>query len=96
MFLQTHMDLSALRTFHRRPMNKFFKGANIPTSVKTIQSLTKHIKKVSNQRELERTASGGGYVFFMHSPEDLSGKDGDLILVEFCEQHPPLMNEVSK
>lgn len=45
---------------------------------------------------MERIASGGGDVFFMRNPEDLSGKDGELILVEFCEEHPPLMNQVSK
>lgn len=43
---------------------------------------------------MERIASGGGDVFFMRNPEDLSGKDGDLVLVEFCEEHPPLMNQV--
>lgn len=50
---------------------------------------------VLQQRELERIASGGGDVFFMRNPEDLSGKDGELILVEFTEEHPPLMNQVS-
>lgn len=44
---------------------------------------------------MERIASGGGDVFFMRNPEDLSGKDGELILVEFTEEHPPLMNQVS-
>lgn len=39
-------------------------------------------------------ASGGGDVFFMRTPEDLTGRDGDLILIEFCEEHPPLMNQV--
>lgn len=39
-------------------------------------------------------ASGGGDVFFMRTPEDLTGRDGDIILVEFCEEHPPLMNQV--
>lgn len=33
-------------------------------------------------------------MFFMRTPEDLSGKDGDLILVEFCEEHPPLISQV--
>lgn len=40
-------------------------------------------------------ASGGGDVFFMRTPEDLTGRDGDIILVEFCEEHPPLMNQVT-
>lgn len=44
---------------------------------------------------MERIASGGGDVFFMRNPEDLTGKDGEIILVEFCEEHPPLMNQVS-
>lgn len=46
------------------------------------------------QRESERMASGGGDVFFMRTPEDLTGRDGDIILVEFCEEHPPLINQV--
>lgn len=35
-------------------------------------------------------------MFFMRTPEDLTGRDGDLVLVEFCEEHPPLMNQVSE
>lgn len=30
----------------------------------------------------------------MRNPEDLTGKDGEIVLVEFCEEHPPLMNQV--
>lgn len=33
-------------------------------------------------------------MFFMRTPEDLSGRDGELILVEFCEEHPPLISQV--
>lgn len=39
-------------------------------------------------------AAGGGDIFFMRTPEDLSGKDGDLILLEYCEEHPPLLSQV--
>ncbi len=45
-------------------------------------------------REAERLASGGGDMFFMRTPEDLTGKDGELILAEFSEEFPPLMNQV--
>ena len=45
-------------------------------------------------RESERLASGGGDMFFMRTPEDLTGKDGELILAEFSEEFPPLMNQV--
>ena len=33
-------------------------------------------------------------MFFMRTPEDLSGMDGELILTEFCEQYPPHMMQV--
>lgn len=39
-------------------------------------------------------ASGGGDVFFMRTAEDLTGRDGDIIFIEFCEEHPPLINQV--
>lgn len=49
---------------------------------------------IPQQRENERLASGGGDVFFMRTPEDLTGKDGDLILVEYIEENPPLLSQV--
>lgn len=33
-------------------------------------------------------------MFFMRTPEDLTGRDGELVLIEFCEEHPPLINQV--
>jgi len=32
----------------------------------------------------------------MRTSEDFSGKDGELLLVEYCEEHPPLLNQVIK
>ena len=32
--------------------------------------------------------SGGGEVFFMRSPEDLSATDSHTVLMEYCEEHP--------
>lgn len=45
-------------------------------------------------REQERQASGGGEMFFMRTPQDLTGKDGDLILAEYSEENGPLMMQV--
>ena len=42
-------------------------------------------------RESERLASGGGDMFFMRTPEDLTGRDADLILAEYSEEYPPIM-----
>ena len=33
-------------------------------------------------------------MFYVRTPEDLTGKDGDLILVEYCEEYAPLLSQV--
>lgn len=33
-------------------------------------------------------------MFFMRTPQDLTGKDGDLILAEYSEEYPPLFMQV--
>lgn len=48
----------------------------------------------AQMREQERQASGGGEMFFMRTPQDLTGKDGDLILAEYSEENAPLMMQV--
>ncbi|KAJ2946083.1 hypothetical protein O0L34_g5002 [Tuta absoluta] len=93
-FIQTHMGPARLRAFHRPAMRKLSYGPLAAAGPHPVQPLIKHIRKKAKQREAERLASGGGDVFFMRSPEDLSGRDGELILVEFCEEHPPLISQV--
>lgn len=93
-FIPTHMGPMKLRAFHRPAAKKYSHGAVAGTDAHSVFPLVKNIKKKARQRELERIASGGGDVFFMRNPEDLTGKDGEIILVEFCEEHPPLMNQV--
>lgn len=46
------------------------------------------------RREQERQASGGGEMFFMCTPQELTGKDGDLILAEYSEENRSLMMQV--
>jgi len=52
------------------------------------------VEEKQQEREREREASGGGEVFFMRTPEDLSSCDGELVLAEYSEQFPPLMNAI--
>lgn len=33
-------------------------------------------------------------MFFMRTPQDLTGKDGDLILAEYSEEYAPLIMQV--
>ncbi|KYM76533.1 Transcription initiation factor TFIID subunit 1 [Atta colombica] len=93
-FVQTHMGPMRLRNFHRPPLRRFSYGPLALPAPHGVLPLLKHIKKKAKQREQERIASGGGDVFFMRTPEDLTGRDGELVLVEFSEEHPPLMNQV--
>lgn len=93
-FVQTHMGPMRLRNFHRPPLRRFSHGALAQPGHHYVLPLLKQIKKKAKQREQERAASGGGDVFFMRTAEDLTGRDGDLVFVEFCEEHPPLMNQV--
>ncbi|KYN38772.1 Transcription initiation factor TFIID subunit 1 [Trachymyrmex septentrionalis] len=93
-FVQTHMGPMRLRNFHRPPLRRFSYGPLALPAPHGVLPLLKHIKKKAKQREQERIASGGGDVFFMRTPEDLTGRDGELVLLEFSEEHPPLMNQV--
>ena len=82
----THLTAYQMRHFHRLPLKAQKKVANtfIP-----INSLSAHIENVAIARERERAASGGGDVFFMRRPNDLSAMDGEVLLMEYCEEHPP-------
>ena len=93
-YFPTHMGLMKLRGFHRPPLKKFSHGSIADTLAHSVLPLVKHIKKKAKAREAERMAAGGGEIFFMRTPEDLSGKDSDLILCEMSEEHPPLVMQV--
>ncbi|KAI4897502.1 hypothetical protein NFI96_032212, partial [Prochilodus magdalenae] len=93
-FFPTHMGPMKLRQFHRPTLKKYSFGALSQPGPHSVQPLLKHIKKKAKMREQERQASGGGDMFFMRTAQDLTGKDGDLILAEYSEEYPPLMMQV--
>ncbi|CAG5087297.1 Similar to Taf1: Transcription initiation factor TFIID subunit 1 (Drosophila melanogaster) [Cotesia congregata] len=93
-FIQTYMNPTKLRNFHRLPLRRYNHGPLAYPAHHQIYSLSKYIEIKAAVREQERLASGGGDIFFMRTPEDLTGRDGGLILLEFIEEHPPLMNQV--
>eukprot|EP00118_Oscarella_pearsei_P020522 m.222498 g.222498 ORF g.222498 m.222498 type:complete len:1194 (+) comp39977_c0_seq19:1801-5382(+) len=82
----THLTAYQMRHFHRLPLKAHKKVADIYIPVR---SLAAHVADMSSAREKERAASGGGDVFFMRRPGDLSAMDGDFVLTEYCEEHPP-------
>uniref|UniRef100_A0A8C3B3S1 Transcription initiation factor TFIID subunit n=1 Tax=Cyclopterus lumpus TaxID=8103 RepID=A0A8C3B3S1_CYCLU len=93
-FYPTHMGPMKLRQFHRPTLKKYSFGALAQPGPHAVQPLLKHIKKKAKMREQERQASGGGDMFFMRTPQDLTGKDGDLILAEYSEEYAPLIMQV--
>ncbi|KAF5892473.1 transcription initiation factor TFIID subunit 1-like isoform X1, partial [Clarias magur] len=93
-FFPTHMGPMKLRLFHRPSLKKYSFGSLSQPGPHPVQPLLKHIKKKAKMREQERQASGGGDMFFMRTNQDLTGKDGDLILAEYSEEYPPLMMQV--
>lgn len=99
-FFPTFMNRDRLREFHRPPIflpgkrSRIFNLLPDPSVHHSIESLTKHILQQSQLREKQRIESGGGEMFFMHTAEDLSGKDAELILAECSEEYPPLLNQV--
>uniref|UniRef100_A0A668AGM7 Transcription initiation factor TFIID subunit n=1 Tax=Myripristis murdjan TaxID=586833 RepID=A0A668AGM7_9TELE len=93
-FFPTHMGPMKLRQFHRPSLKKYSFGALAQPGPHPSQPLLKHIKKKAKMREQERQASGGGDMFFMRTAQDLTGKDGDLILAEYSEEYPPLIMQV--
>ncbi|XP_035205757.1 transcription initiation factor TFIID subunit 1-like isoform X1 [Stegodyphus dumicola] len=93
-FFPTHMGPLKLRHFHRPPLKRFSHGPLAQTGFHGVIPLLKHIKRKAKLREQEREASGGGEMFFMRTADDLTGRDGELILAEYSEEHPPLMMQV--
>lgn len=93
-FFPTHLGVMKLRNFHRPPLKRYSHGAMAGPGPHSVLPLLKHIRRKEKLREQERLASGGGEMFFMRTPDDLTGRDGDLILVEYSEQYPALMSQV--
>ncbi|XP_014237505.1 transcription initiation factor TFIID subunit 1 [Trichogramma pretiosum] len=93
-FVRTFVGPVRLRSLHRPPMRRYNTGKLSRNEMHGVLPLIKYIKKKAKQREAERIASGGGDVFFMRTADDLSGRDGEIVLVEFSEEYPPLMNLV--
>ena len=93
-FFPTHIGPIKLRNFHRPPLKRYSHGAMTGAGPHPVLPLLKQIRRKEKLREQERLASGGGEMFFMRSPDDLTGRDGELILAEYSEQYPSLVNQI--
>ncbi|XP_013414213.1 transcription initiation factor TFIID subunit 1 [Lingula anatina] len=93
-FFPTHMGTMKLRNFHRPPLKKYSHGPMSQHGPQAVLPLLKTIRRKAKMREQERLASGGGEMFFMRTPQDLTGMDGELILAEYSEEFPPILMQV--
>uniref|UniRef100_A0AAF5PPD9 Bromodomain containing protein n=1 Tax=Wuchereria bancrofti TaxID=6293 RepID=A0AAF5PPD9_WUCBA len=91
-FFPTHLNPFKLRHYHRLPLSKRILRTT-GTRLVFVKTLTKLIKEKEEFREKQKAAEGGGEIFFMREVQDLSGKDGTLLLMEYSEEHPPLLNQ---
>ncbi|KAL5968160.1 Transcription initiation factor TFIID subunit 1 [Taenia solium] len=94
-FFPTYNTPSRLRQFHRVPLKQYTRGmmSQFSTPI-SVNNLTRVIQRKSKEREEEKMAAGGGDIFFMRTPQDLSGFDGEVVLFEYSEEFPPLMNQI--
>ncbi|XP_014670703.1 PREDICTED: transcription initiation factor TFIID subunit 1-like, partial [Priapulus caudatus] len=90
-FFVTHLGPMRLRNWHRQPLKKYSHGMMAQPGPHPVHPLLKQIKKKARVREQERQASGGGEMFFMRTPQDLTGMDGELVFFEYSEEHAPAM-----
>ncbi|CAF3688741.1 unnamed protein product [Rotaria socialis] len=90
----THLNATKLRHFHRPTIKKVVHGKVKPGEYHPVQSIQKIAETRAAEREKERQAYGGGEMFYMRRLQDLSGLDSDLVLAEYCEQYPPLLNQI--
>ncbi|CAD5209353.1 unnamed protein product [Bursaphelenchus xylophilus] len=91
-FFPTNLNSFKLRHLHRMPvMKKVMRDMlNQPLPV---HNLVRHIRKADEQRRKQKMAEGGGDIFYMRTLNDLSGRDGKLLLIEYSEEHPPLLSQ---
>ena len=93
-FFPTNLTLLKLRNYHRPGLKKYSNGTITLPGAHPAETLAKIVRKKDKEREQERVASGGGEMFFMRTPEDLSAMDGEIVLAEYSEEHPPLISQI--
>ncbi|KAL5010007.1 hypothetical protein ScPMuIL_012312 [Solemya velum] len=90
-FFPTHMGTTKLRTFHRPQLKKYSYGNMSTGGPHAVLPLLKQIRRKARLRDQERQTYGGGEIFFMRTTQDLTAMDGELVLAEYSEEHPPLL-----
>ncbi|PAA82498.1 hypothetical protein BOX15_Mlig009081g3 [Macrostomum lignano] len=94
-YFPTNLTPQKLRVWYRPPLRRYQRGPmSAYDTPLPVLNLAKQIERRRQQLESERLALGGGNIFFMRTPADLTATDGDLILAEYSEEYPPLMMQI--
>jgi len=92
-FIPMNIPEDHLKRFHRPALELQTWGPLSYSNVEYgIHSLDHHQDEVDLKRSTEMEEKGGGDIFLMWEPKDLTGKDGDMVLVEYMEEFPPLLS----
>uniref|UniRef100_A0A7E4UVZ6 DUF3591 domain-containing protein n=1 Tax=Panagrellus redivivus TaxID=6233 RepID=A0A7E4UVZ6_PANRE len=91
----TFMSSTRLRHFHRLPMHKrMLRTLHMDRyGFIDIISLNKFMIKATQEREAKSLSEAGMEVFPIREVSDLSAREGKLVLFEYSEEHPPLLNQ---
>ncbi|CAD6184372.1 unnamed protein product [Caenorhabditis auriculariae] len=92
-FFPTHLNPFKLRHWHRIPLSRRLLRLFLSNRFMSIQNINRHVAKMNEIREKMKAAEGGGDIFFMRDVADLSGRDGDLVLIEYSEEHPSVLSQ---
>jgi transcription initiation factor TFIID subunit 1 len=93
-FFPTAWTAVRLRSFHRPHLKRYGRGPLAKArQLYPVASLVAHMRAIDAERERQRAAQGGVDVFPMRSASHLSGRDSELVLFEYIEQYPPLINQ---
>ncbi|KAF1769961.1 hypothetical protein GCK72_001778 [Caenorhabditis remanei] len=92
-FFPTHPSAFRLRYWHRTPFTRRIVKHWQPNRFQQIQNPARHQQRVQAMREGMRQSQGGGEVFYMREINDLSGKDENLVMIEYSEEHPVILSQ---
>uniref|UniRef100_A0A915DXT9 Uncharacterized protein n=1 Tax=Ditylenchus dipsaci TaxID=166011 RepID=A0A915DXT9_9BILA len=73
-----------LRQHHRTPLSKQVMRHFLGKTT-NIFSLTRHIRKIDEQRERQKLSEGGVDIFLMREVQDLTARDGTLVMLEYVK-----------
>ncbi|XP_037960124.1 transcription initiation factor TFIID subunit 1-like isoform X2 [Teleopsis dalmanni] len=94
-FMPTHLSRNVANTFYRPRLAKFKEGRTKRPFRNAVNVVPSTFQEFVNHKRMVRASKYKKKMpFYPETIDDLSAKDGKILLMEFSEEHPPLMNQV--